>query len=286
MSIFRHNDPDIIGYSICCDPAVLALHTHRRFDDDLSWYESTPDNAAWIYMPIKKDERIDHIWVRRHRSSNDQKALAFEMNSGRLLFFGRQKTWTIDERKYQWTLLFSPSDERGLPLFLFDSLIPFCIRELCFDIPCPGYAYTPALTSAYLSYLADPEFLNYPHWSRASVEDVVEVVPCRQTVKGETMITGLLLRYSDGNKASLGHMRLDRLDPIIPVDGSRNLHLGFKKTKDGHSSIAKVELCTLGLDDDMEEWFEASWSGSLEWCFSFRECRVWKSDGEGIGAGH
>lgn len=83
------------------------------------------------------------------------------------------------------------------------------------------------------------------------------------------MITGLLLHYSDGNKASLGHMRLDRLDPSISVDCSRNLHLGFKKTKGGHSYIAKMELCTRELDDDMDEWFEVSWSGALEWCFSY-----------------
>ncbi|RSL68637.1 hypothetical protein CEP54_002627 [Fusarium duplospermum] len=199
MSVFRHNEPDIIGYSICCDPAVLALHTHYRFDDDLSCYESTPENAAWIYMPIKKDERIDHIWVRRHRSSNDKKALAFEMNSGRLLFFGGHKTWTLDEHKYQWTPLFSPCEDLGLglSLFFFDSLVPFCIRELGFDRPCPSSPRTPVLTSPPLSLPADPEFLDNPHWSCASVEDVVEVVPCRQTVKGETMITGLLLHYPD-----------------------------------------------------------------------------------------
>ncbi|RSM16187.1 hypothetical protein CDV31_004650 [Fusarium ambrosium] len=260
MSVFRHNEPDIMGYSICCDPTVLALHTHCRFDDDLSCYESTPENATWIYMPIKKDERINHIWVRRHRSSNDEKALAFEMNSGRLLFFGRHKTWTLDERKYQWTLLSSPREipGLGLSLFFFDSLVPFCIRELGFDIPCPSSPRTPVLTSSLLSRPADPEFLDNPHWSCASVEDVVEVVPCRQTVKGETMITGLLLHYSDGNEASLGHMRLDRLDPAIAVDHSQKLYLGFNKTKDGHSYIAKVELLTCELDDGMDEWFEVS----------------------------
>lgn len=286
MSLFRHNDPDITGYSICCDPAVLALHTHSSFDDDLSCYESTPEDAAWIYMPIKKDERIDRIWVQRNRISIDQKGLAFEMNSGRLLFFGCHKTWALDEHKYQWTPLFSPAYERSVPLFFFDSLIPFCIRELGFDAPCPSFPSTPVLTSAPLSHPADPELLNNPHWSCASVEDVVEVVPCRQIAKGETMITGLLLHYSDGNKASLGHMRLDRLDPAIAVDCSRNLHLGFKKTKDGHSYIAKIELSTCELDTDMDEWFEVSWSGNLEWCFSSHECYVWKSDSEGIKAGN
>ncbi|KAL2686774.1 hypothetical protein Neosp_004316 [[Neocosmospora] mangrovei] len=278
MSLFRHNEPDITGYSICCDPDVLALHTHRRFDDDLSCYESTPENAAWIYMPIKKDERIDRIWVRRNRISNDQKALAFEMNSGRLLFFGHHKTWALDEHKYQWTLLLSLVNERVLTLLFFDTLMPFCIRELGFDTPSLSLPSTPVLTSAPLSHPADPEFLNNPHWSCALVEDVVEVVPCRQTVKGETMITGLLLYYSDGNKASLGHMRLDRLDPAIVVDCSRNLHLGFKKTKDGLSYIAKIELSGCELDTDMDEWFEVSWSGTLEWCCSFQECHVWKSD--------
>lgn len=92
------------------------------------------------------------------------------------------------------------------------------------------------------------------------------------------MITGLLLYYSDGNKASLGHMRLDHLDPAIVVDYSRNFHLGFKKTKDGLSYIAKIELSTCELDADMDEWFEVSWGGTLEWCFSFQECHVWKSD--------
>jgi hypothetical protein len=44
-----------------------------------------------MYVPTEKDEPIDHIWLRRHLSSADPKAPAFDMNSGRLLFFEHHK---------------------------------------------------------------------------------------------------------------------------------------------------------------------------------------------------
>ncbi|KAM0417323.1 hypothetical protein ACHAPT_012639 [Fusarium lateritium] len=232
-------------------------------------------------MPVEKDERIVNIWGIQSYSLNRQLILAFETNRGRLLIFGE-----YDERKElllsEWDLMSSPRGEPGF--FCFDSTPAHRIHEIAFDDPPPNENAPPAPPEAYLPHSDQPWLLENAHWSSASVENVVKIVPCRQTMEGNMMITGLLLCYSDGNKASLGHIRLDRLDPALQVDESKKLHLGFKKAKCRGFYVAKVELSTNELDSDMDGWFGVSWSGTLEWCFSYRSCQVWQ-DGCGSMVG-
>jgi hypothetical protein len=49
-----------------------------------------------------------------------------------------------------------------------------------------------------------------------SLDSVVEVTPCLSEVKGfEPVIVGLIFRYKDGRRASVGQIRLDRLQLTV-----------------------------------------------------------------------
>ena len=128
--------------------------------------------------------------------------------------------------------------------------------------------------------------MDYFFWSSASVKDVREVRPCRQ--KNE--ISGLLFLYSDGRLATLSQVRLNQLDaPLIPKDAQK-LYLGFKATAQDGPYVARAEIlaenpdeCTESTDDGVSMWFQVSWSGTLDWWLSCRQCQVYQDGRRSLG---
>lgn len=70
----------------------------------------------------------------------------------------------------------------------------------------------------------------------------MEIVLCEREFSTHSQITGLLIRYSNGNQASVGEFRLDRAGTTLRVDGSQELCLGFARTEFKHPYLAKAEL--------------------------------------------
>ncbi|RSL66116.1 hypothetical protein CEP54_003876 [Fusarium duplospermum] len=268
---FPYNFHGITGLSVCCNPEPIALHAHTA-DDDLSFYKSSPESSVWVHVPFKPDERIMSLWMRHALGRPNQHfALAFTTNLGRTRLLGAQTTPVL--APYPWSLLDTPL---GRPSNLFFDSHPTAILALGFDSEEPTSTGTsrlglPRPLSPHPSPASSEGFL----FSRASLEDVVEVTPCRGAAMTRSEITGLSFRYADGKMACVGQVRLDCLDPPLVVKSSQKLHLRFGKTAKGHPYIYEVLQSTENPKSATGTWFDVSWTGTLEWWYSYRQCQVW-----------
>lgn len=299
LSLFQYNRPEITGFSVCCNPAPVSFHAHTS-DDDLLFYDSAPHDSTWVYAPLNENECIVYIWMRvrtkaqlwlqsdtmttvaamrlltREDLTKRELALVFQTSQGRMLLFGGQ--WNDHLPHHEWTLLDAPDGKPGH--FFFDTH-PTCTRALSFDTEAPtttapvfNLPGVPEASSPHPSFQSSDGFF----WSSASVEDVTGVRPCRL----EGKIVGLLFSYLDGSSAAIGQVRLDHLAPLKRVDGGK-LYLGFTRTSENCPYIARVEMLTEKPDglvkdqqDGVEMWFEVSWSGTIEWWHSYRQCQIWQ----------
>ncbi|KAK2050997.1 hypothetical protein LY76DRAFT_468924, partial [Colletotrichum caudatum] len=111
-------------------------------------------------------------------------------------------------------------------------------------------------------------------WSRAKLDDVIEIIPCRRRHQGVEIFSGLLLRYANRQQTCVGQVRLDQLATPLGVDSACKLWLGFSLTGDGpRVSNIRVsrEVATL---PDGENWFHVDWCNDLEWWYSSRQCQL------------
>ncbi|KAF5638943.1 hypothetical protein F25303_7517 [Fusarium sp. NRRL 25303] len=168
MSMFQYNRPEITGFSVCCNPAPITIHTHTQ-GDDLSFYHSTPADSSWIYVPLEHDEHITSIWIRHPKPLKKMLALAFKTDKGHLHLLGAQATPALSN--CSWELLDISNGEPGH--FFFDSH-PSALRGLIFDSKAPRQPTVldaPKPVSLHPGLHVCEDF----HWSQASVENVVAV---------------------------------------------------------------------------------------------------------------
>lgn len=268
--MLRYNQPDVIGISICCNPAPVALHTHRS-DDDLSFYQSTPGGLVWIYMPLEPNERIVNIWMRHRYLLNRDPALAFETDKGQVKLFGAYPTPSLTA--CPWGLLDAP---RGSPGHFFFDDHPYGIRRIYLDFPRLKETRTfplPVPSSPYPAIPNSDSFL----WTCASVENVVAVRPCRRQINGETWNVGFMFYYADGKHAAVGEVRLDHLDGPIEIHGRQSLYLGFTRAERKGPFISRIETTDEQSDGNVMMWFEISFGSTpLEWWLSSRQCQVYQ----------
>ncbi|EEU36051.1 uncharacterized protein NECHADRAFT_102079 [Fusarium vanettenii 77-13-4] len=230
--------------------------------------KSSPNQSVWVYMPLEPNERVTRVWMRARHCLDRDAALAFETNRGHTKLFGAQPTPVLSA--CQWVLLDTPLGSPGH--FFFDNH-PYGTRQISLDTLPPkqtsGFA-PPAASSDYPKLHSTDDFL----WSRASVENVVAVRPCRRQTGDLMEILGLLLYYSDGKQAPIGQVRFDYLDQPILTDGCPLIYLGFEKTKPKGPFVSRLETAAHNLDNKVSMWFEVFLKGALEWWLSYRQCQV------------
>ena len=105
------------------------------------------------------------------------------------------------------------------------------------------------------------------------MKDIIEITLCVDKTACHKPIIGMLLHYSDEHRACVGQFRLDWVLRPIVVNQARKLHIGIKRTKKGFPYVAYIDV-RLPADRNFLSWLDVSWSGTLEWSFSHRQCKL------------
>ncbi|OAA51460.1 hypothetical protein NOR_00053 [Metarhizium rileyi] len=105
------------------------------------------------------------------------------------------------------------------------------------------------------------------YYSRATLEDVTQVLPCRIA----SVIVGAIFCYRNGTRASLGWVALNQLDAPVTVDTPG---LWFLITKFGPGFPKITAICHSPPVTGGQEYFHVQWQGELEWWFSCRQCQL------------
>ncbi|KAI0172798.1 hypothetical protein GGR52DRAFT_546135 [Hypoxylon sp. FL1284] len=108
-------------------------------------------------------------------------------------------------------------------------------------------------------------------YSAAPMSNVVEVTPCCLETVGTSAIIGLLLLYDNGNRSSVGEVRLDLLRDPVQVDRSEKMILEFSSQK-GYPYVSNIR--SSHVNSGPFSGLDVSWTGHLEWWFSSRQCKI------------
>ncbi|KAL2016084.1 hypothetical protein VTK56DRAFT_4291 [Thermocarpiscus australiensis] len=270
------NAPGTTAYSVCCDNRPYTIRAHTAGERDLAFYsaEEMPDRhaAVWLYAPIAGNERVAEIWVRRWETYMYIYHAAFILRTDqdRTLVLGPDP---VDPGfgHDAYTLVYRAGEKPGRIHF---DISPEGIHELALEAPLPpqpaaGQPPLPQPESPCPRHCEEDE--NY-FYSAAVLDGVAAVTPCRAAERG--IIVGLLLHYHDGRQASLGQVRLDRLQQpaLRVVDPPGRMWLRFALAPDG---CPNVDAITFDPQRAGPEHFPVAWRGTLEWWFSHRQCRLW-----------
>ncbi|KAI8656295.1 hypothetical protein NCS56_01232900 [Fusarium sp. Ph1] len=277
------NDPAITGYSVCWISGVMGVHAHYGVEKFTAYdsFDQCYETPTWIYIPIAPGERITGIWTRSGGDSFDA-GVMFQTNQGRLATVGHcedSQGERLDEAKH-WGELSSVSKKR----FRVHYQLSYRGVEKLVAQPLSGLEQSfsgkimPPLPS--LNYAAWPRC----HYSTVSLENVVEIIPCRRKVKPLNTpywaITGVLLRYANGGRACAGEFRMDCAGEPINVDGALFVYLGsVDKTKITYWHLSRIDL-NLIEDDECQGWWYLAMEGTLQWWFGDEgRCRIsWIDD--------
>lgn len=102
--------------------------------------------------------------------------------------------------------------------------------------------------------------------STATLNDVLKVRLCQVG----SIVTGMLLIYANGAKASLGSVVLGQLGPSQSV--TSGIWLYVSKSKHGHPRVVDVRLDY--PRQKVESYFELKLNGEVAWWFSSRQCQI------------
>lgn len=103
-------------------------------------------------------------------------------------------------------------------------------------------------------------------YSHAALENVERVIVCR----GDDVITGLILCYSNGAQASLGWQLHDTLSAPTSV-APEGLWL-LVETDTHLPRVVDISLMRPAVEG--KSYFHIRWSGMLVWWFSIRQCQL------------
>jgi hypothetical protein len=286
------NEPGVTGYSVCYSRSLLSFRACRP-GDDLSFYrdyDSIYRGVLWVYMPVDPGELVTEIWRRDVSIYFDMSLMVSEdmlgtavikvadrlrhqmrTNRGRTIAAG--PTIMTSYHDPTWHQVCGPL--AGPTRVFFDH-----------SLKAPGMLRCAMWAPGEPSGQAPPMLLaNGPSWyySDASLEDVVEITPCRWHEPGQqshSKIIGLLLRYSNGSRACLGEFRLDCACTPLRVGDTEKLHLGFNMTPRPYPVpyLAEIRFSSPPAPSDWEldeQWLEIPWKGILQWWFKHNHiCRV------------
>ncbi|RSL44389.1 hypothetical protein CEP54_014708 [Fusarium duplospermum] len=269
MSV-EFNDPAITGYSICWANGIRGIHAHYGMEklaayDDFDLCHETP---TWIYMPIDPEERIIGIWTRSGFDPS-KTGMMFETCYGRRVVVGYCKTLDnepLDSPIYWADVMHNVTRQRFRLHYQlsYRGVEQIAAQQSSGPGPVQAEANMPPCPSE--SYRSAPFF----HYSSASLDDVVEIIPCRRMVcPNDTpywVITGILLRYEDGSQDCAGEFRLDCAGEPIIFEGAPVLQLGANDRTD--SMYWHVSIIDTQAHDDFLHWRGFGMDGTLQWWFA------------------
>ncbi|KAI8655416.1 hypothetical protein NCS55_01193600 [Fusarium keratoplasticum] len=263
------NDQAVTGYSICWIDGVVGIYAHYGMEKSTVYdiFNQCHENPTWIYMPVSPSERITGIWTRSGDNSYDA-GIMFQINQERLVVVGLCEDFhgeRLDEAKH-WGELASVSEKRfrvhyQLSYRGVEKLVAKHLSGLEKSFsgrimpPCPSLEYVPYTLC---------------HYSAVSLENVVEIIPCRREVRPFATpywaITCVLLCYANGNRACAGEFRADCAGESMRVDNTSMLLLGFYQEKNEKAGRWPAAIESEPKDDDgFLAWKSLRCEGKLQW---------------------
>ncbi|KAL7787728.1 hypothetical protein V8C37DRAFT_389806 [Trichoderma ceciliae] len=263
MTSFKCNDPAINGYSLLWASGLALFHAHTA-GEDTSLYQSAP-RASWLYIPMDRDEVITEVWQRKARLPRER-AVGFKTNKGRIFVAGAYLKQLSTHRPF--VLVERPS-RRGSRIFFEDSTDGIGSLAFAGDAPAvESVFFSCPLPSPNNVYVATEDFFFSSH----PLENLAEVTPCH--MKEDNGITGMLLVFSDGHRASVGQVRLDSLGPSIAVSDTYSWFLAFARMGGIYPYVTALGTTRSEVERDSLFVLELFCHGTLEWIWSRRQCLV------------
>ncbi|KAK1451023.1 hypothetical protein CCUS01_11199 [Colletotrichum cuscutae] len=274
MSVVPCNHPPTTAYSLCWNQSILTLYAHTTGENFDFYHElrTMDESALWFYMPLCVDGVVTEIW-KCDGSLRSAIALLLVTNQERSSYLGvqPQQGWS----RSKWTLLDRPTKNPS-SIYLMKTALG---SLLGFESPKPrlpkpdDHNPSPRVEWPTSSY---PKFRRHEYfaWTSAKLGDVVDIIPCRRNRQGSEIISGLLLRYIDGQQACVGQIRLDQLQNPICVDRDCKMWFKFSLTSDGPIVSGIEQSQEAPSLSKGENWFRVDWCGDLEWWYSKRQCQL------------
>ncbi|KID94874.1 hypothetical protein MAJ_09173, partial [Metarhizium majus ARSEF 297] len=266
----RINDPGTTGYSVAWNPARRALRiAQHTVVDDVSCYADMPDDTTtWLHIPVGRGELLGELW-RRDCYLNRRKVvdLIIVTTAGRVHVLGHHPT---PGQAYTYSRV---AKLRSQPDYLFidDSA---GIRELALT-PAPGDNDTPNLRkpTPESCYPAITSVESY-FYTFAPLENLDFIKIC----SFDGVVTGLLLHYHDGSRASVGQVRLDRVGPKQQVPHNATIRFTLSRTTDQCPYVSSILILPrlvrnfFPAKSDLD--LEVTCYAILEWWFTRRQCQL------------
>ncbi|KAF5001638.1 hypothetical protein FGRMN_944 [Fusarium graminum] len=263
----EHSVYDSHGYLKNAQKLIDAFphHSGQAFPSEIV---DLPDHrlSCWLFMPIDPDERISDIWAYHAPTPPNSEHT----------FYARSRS-----------LIIRTSNGRSLHLGP-------CLRESTSGwqttAKYKAIAALPRTNSSRMFFANDTwrelHWVGFEHVS--SWDDRVVVLPLPYTLPSLTFqstkyfstsaqLEGLLFKYSNGTRRSVGQARFDRLEPWVEMSGSICL------APDKLNSHNCCWDCPPGigwfglsapLQESAPECLEVPRRGRLDWCFDNRRCHI------------
>jgi hypothetical protein len=122
----------------------------------------------------------------------------------------------------------------------------------------------------------DVDYLLERYFSSCRLEDVVELIPCRcrrHEYCPVGMVTGMLVRYANGDRACVGSFRFDWAEASCEVGPGGRFWLGCSYEPKMVVAVSN-EAPPLGYTYDGLSWVEVPCEGKLEWWFWYYQNEV------------
>ncbi|KAI1495853.1 hypothetical protein F5X99DRAFT_102308 [Biscogniauxia marginata] len=196
MASLQFDDPAVTGYSACWQGRILTFHAHTE-NENASLYQDAAKYkyAVWIYIPLDPGEAISGVW-RRLGIISRSVTILFKTNKNRVTMVGPHlPSW---RSRTTWSRIFTPTN--GKTRFYFNDS-PDGICQIATDSPAIEEV-VPTLGNS--SPSPNKTGIGEFFYSSASLENVMEIVPCRKMPETDSPIIGLLIRYSTGPEHAPG----------------------------------------------------------------------------------
>lgn len=246
-------------------------------------YRQPHERAVWLYMPVGKDEFISEIWKRQGRGGYEMALIVrkqffppdmsqliasqFGTNKGRIAVLGSFYVATYGHCTY--TLLQKLTSKPSRVSF---DVNPTRIRQLAFEDEIFPTSRDPVVPRPLSRCPRSAMFENFIYTS-ADLENLVEITPCEKTSAGCLAVIGLLLHYSNGDRAAVGQFRLDCAGQPISTRGSHSIWLSFGN-KSGCPFVVAFGIFPPPTAPSQIH-LEFVCAGRLEWWFSYRQCKIY-----------